>query len=179
MKSIPVPTPKPEYLISKNNSNFNNIQSSMQSFKPKSNNQKEIHDSTQDYPLGGQTYDSSVNNSSNINPQNNNNNNIDFNSIVKIITSLSESVSQMVNKIEKFKLNIEDRLNKVEAEIVLIKNKQNYLESKLNNNDNYNDNDANNNNNNSNSKNNFSSINNNMNNINNYINIFYIFLYIS
>ena len=57
---------------------------------------------------------------------------MDFNSVVKIITSLSESVSLMVNKIETFKGNIEDRLNKLEAEIVLIKNKQNYLDSRLN-----------------------------------------------
>ena len=45
----------------------------------------------------------------------------------------------MVNKIETFKGNIEDRLNKLEAEIVLIKNKQNYLYSRINNNNNYND----------------------------------------
>ena len=143
MRSIPIPTPKPQYLISKNNSNFNtnnNNQSSLQSFKPKINNQMEILDSNQDYSLGGNAFNSSVNNS-NIDLQNNNNNynntnSMDFNSIVKIITSLSESVSLMLNKIDKFKTNIEDRLNKVEAEIVLIKNKQNYLESKLNNNDN-------------------------------------------
>ena len=139
MNSIPVPTPKPQYLIPKNNSNYNNIQSSVQSFKPKTNNQIEIYDSSQEYPLGGQAYDPSVNNSNNGNLQNSNNNSMDFNSIVKIITSLSESVSQMVNKIEKFKTNIEDRLNKVEAEIVLIKNKQNYIESKLNNDNTSND----------------------------------------
>ena len=146
MKSIPVPTPKPQFLIQKNNINYNNNQSSVQSFKPKTNNQMEIYDSSQDFPLGVQAYDSSVNNSNNnINnnnavPNNCNNNSIDFNSIVKIITSLSESVSQMVNKIEKFKTNVEDRLNKVEAEIVIIKNKQNYLECKLNTNDNNNSN---------------------------------------
>ena len=141
MKSIPIPTPKPQYLISKNNSNFNNNndnnnQSSLQSFKPKINNQTEIYDNHQNYSLGGNSFDSSVNNNK-INLENNNNSNsMDFNSIVKIIISLSESVSQMVNKIDEFKINIEDRLNKVEAEIVIIKNKQNYLESKLNNNDN-------------------------------------------
>ena len=140
MNNIPVPTPKPQYLISKNNSNMSNIQASVQSFKPKGNNQFEIYDSTQDYPLGGQNYESSMNNNSINNQNNSNNNSIDFNSVVKIITSLSESVSQMVNKIEKFKINIEDRLSKVEAEIVLIKNKQNYLESKINSNDNSNNN---------------------------------------
>ena len=130
MNSIPVPTPKPQYLI-KNNINYNNIQSSVQSFKPKTsnnsnnNNNIEIYDSSQEYPLESNP---------NANLQNSNNNSMDFTSIVKIITSLSESVSQMVNKIEKFKVNIEDRLNKVEAEIVLIKNKQNYIESKINNN---------------------------------------------
>ena len=38
----------------------------MQSFKPKGNNQFEIYDSTQDYPLGGQNYESSMNNINNI-----------------------------------------------------------------------------------------------------------------
>ena len=146
MNSIPIPTPKPQNFFAKNNKdNFNNIQSSVQSFKPKinnsNNNQLEIYDSSQDFPLGGRVYDSSsVNNSSQMNNNNINvqsstksNNSIDFNSIVKIITSLSESVNQMVNKIQTFKDNIEDRLNKVEAEIVLIKNKQNYLDSKINN----------------------------------------------
>ena len=139
MKSIPVPTPKPQFLIPKNNSKYNNNQSSLQSFKPKINNQLEIYDSSQEFPLGAPAYDSSANNSNNNNnnsQNNSNNNSMDFNSIVKVITSLSDSVSQMVNKIEKFKTNIEDRLNRVEAQIVLIKNKQNYLESKLNNNDN-------------------------------------------
>ena len=131
MKSIPVPTPKPQFLIPKNNSNYNNIQSSVVSFKPKTS-QLEIYDSSQEFPLGAQTYDLQDNNNINNISNNSNNNSIDFNSIVKIITSLSESVSQMVNKIEKFKSNIDDRLNKVEAEIVLIKNKQNYLESKIN-----------------------------------------------
>ena len=133
MNSIPVPTPKPQYYVSKN---INNIQSSVQSFKPKQNinytentNQLEVYDSSQEYPLSGQN-NSSGNNS--------NNNSMDFNSVVKIITSLSESVSLMVNKIENFKGNIEDRLNKLEAEIVLIKNKQNYLDSRLNNNSNSN-----------------------------------------
>ena len=104
MNNIPVPTPKPQFLISKNNSNINNIQSSVQSFKPKKNNQLEIYDSSQDYPLGSQNYDTSVNssNNNNLNAQscNSNNNSMDFSSIAKIITSLSESVSQMVNKIE-------------------------------------------------------------------------------
>ena len=138
MNSIPVPTPKPQYYVSKN---INNIQSSVQSFKPKQNinytenpNQLEVYDSSQEYPLSGQN-NSSGNNS--------NNNSMDFNSVVKIITSLSESVSLMVNKIENFKGNIEDRLNKLEAEIVLIKNKQNYLDSRLNNNSNINTNNNN------------------------------------
>jgi hypothetical protein len=115
--------PKPQNYISKN---MNNIQSSVQSFKPQQNNnsnQLEVYDSSQEYPLSGQN-NSSGNNS--------NNNSMDFNSVVKIITSLSESVSLMVNKIETFKGNVEDRLNKLEAEIVLIKNKQNYLDSRLN-----------------------------------------------
>ena len=123
MNSIPVPMPKPQNYISKN---MNNIQSSVQSFKPQQNNnpnQLEVYDSSQEYPLSGQN-NSSGNNS--------NNNSMDFNSVVKIITSLSESVSLMVNKIETFKGNVEDRLNKLEAEIVLIKNKQNYLDSRLN-----------------------------------------------
>ena len=132
MNSIPVPTPKPQYYISKNINNINNIQSSVQSFKPKQNinyaenpNHLEVYDSSQEYPLSGQN-NSSGNNS--------NNNSMDFNSVVKIITSLSESVSLMVNKIENFKGNVEDRLNKLEAEIVLIKNKQNYLDSRQNSN---------------------------------------------
>ena len=154
MKSIPVPTPKPQYLTKNNNfsnNNYfsNNIQSSVQSFKPKNNaiDQIEIYDSSQDFP---QVYDSSdpsngqiINNNNSYNKKNNNsfmstNNstNLDFNAIVKVITSLSESVNQMVGKIEKFKDNIEERMNKVEAEIVLIKNKQNYLDTKLNNNTN-------------------------------------------
>ena len=122
MNNIPVPTPKPQNYISKN---MNNIQSSVQSFKPQQNNsnQLEVYDSSQEYPLSGQN-NSSGNNS--------NNNSMDFNSVVKIITSLSESVSVMVNKIETFKGNVEDRLNKLEAEIVLIKNKQNYLDSRIN-----------------------------------------------
>ena len=123
MNSIPVPMPKPQNYISKN---MNNIQSSVQSFKPQQNNnpnQLEVYDSSQEYPLSGQN-NSSGNNS--------NNNSMDFNSVVKIITSLSESVSLMVNKIETFKGNVEDRLNKLEAEIVLIKNKQNYLDSRIN-----------------------------------------------
>ena len=130
MNNIPVPTPKPSFFISKN---VDNIQSSVQSFKPKSNTnmgqnmQLEVYDSSQEYPLSGQN-----NNNNSIN--NSNSNSMDFNSIVKIITSLSESVSVMVNKVETFKGNIEDRLNKLEAEIVLIKNKQNYLDSRLNNN---------------------------------------------
>ena len=129
MNNIPVPTPKPQNYISKN---VNNIQSSVQTFKPKqktnnsdNTNQLEIYDSNQEYPLSGQ-------NNSSVSGNNSNNNSMDFNSVVKIITSLSESVSLMVNKIETFKGNVEDRLNKLEAEIVLIKNKQNYLESKLN-----------------------------------------------
>ena len=137
MNNIPVPTPKPQYYIPKN---INNNQSSVQSFKPIQNtntnsgenmNKLEVYDSSQEYPLSGQNNNSSGNNS--------NNNSMDFNSVVKIITSLSESVSVMVNKIETFKGNIEDRLNKLEAEIVLIKNKQNYLYSRINNNNNYND----------------------------------------
>jgi hypothetical protein len=136
MNNIPVPTPKPQYYIPKN---INNNQSSVQSFKPIQNtntnsgenmNKLEVYDSSQEYPLSGQNNNSSGNNS--------NNNSMDFNSVVKIITSLSESVSVMVNKIETFKGNIEDRLNKLEAEIVLIKNKQNYIESRLNNNMNIN-----------------------------------------
>ena len=128
MNNIPVPTPKPQNYISKN---MNNIQSSVQSFKPQQNNsnQLEVYDSSQEYPLSGQN-NSSGNNS--------NNNSMDFNSVVKIITSLSESVSVMVNKIETFKGNVEDRLNKLEAEIVLIKNKQNYLDSRINNQNNNN-----------------------------------------
>ena len=96
----------PKIFFSKNNSNnYNNIQSSVQSFKPKinnsNNNQLEIYDSSQDFPLGGRRVynSSSVNNSSQINNNNINaqsstksNNSIDFNSIVKIIASLSESV---------------------------------------------------------------------------------------
>ena len=122
MNNIPVPTPKPQNYISKN---VNNIQSSVQTFKPKqktnnsdNTNQLEIYDSSQEYPLSGQ-------NNSSVSGNNSNNNSMDFNSVVKIITSLSESVSLMVNKIETFKGNVEDRLNKLEAEIVLIKNKQN------------------------------------------------------
>ena len=133
MNNIPVPTPKPQNYISKN---INNIQSSVQTFKPKqktnnseNTNQLEIYDSSQEYPLSGQ-------NNSSVSGNNSNNNSMDFNSVVKIITSLSESVSLMVNKIETFKGNVEDRLNKLEAEIVLIKNKQNYLDSKLNNHNN-------------------------------------------
>ena len=81
MNNIPVPTPKPQNYISKN---MNNIQSSVQSFKPQQNNsnQLEVYDSSQEYPLSGQN-NSSGNNS--------NNNSMDFNSVVKIITSLSES----------------------------------------------------------------------------------------
>ena len=125
MNNIPVPTPKPQNYISKN---INNIQSSVQTFKPKqktnnseNTNQLEIYDSSQEYPLSGQ-------NNSSVSGNNSNNNSMDFNSVLKIITSLSESVSLMVNKIETFKGNVEDRLNKLEAEIVLIKNKQNYLD---------------------------------------------------
>ena len=137
MNNIPVPTPKPSYYISKN---LDNIQSSVQSFKPNPNKnignniQLEVYDSSQEYPLSGQ-------NNSSASANNSNNNSMDFNSVVKIITSLSESVSLMVNKVETFKGNVEDRLNKLEAEIVLIKNKQNYLDSRLNNynkNSNYN-----------------------------------------
>ena len=137
MNNIPVPTPKPQNYISKN---INNIQSSVQSFKPKqksnfgdNNNQLEIYDSSQEYPISGQNNSSGSGNNSN-------NNSMDFNSVVKIITSLSESVSLMVNKVETFKGNIEDRLNRLEAEIVLIKNKQNYLDSRLNNYNNINNN---------------------------------------
>ena len=165
MNSIPVPTPKPQYYISKN---VSNIQSSVQSFKPKQNNnninnsennsnQIDVYDSSQEYPLSGQNNNSSGNNS--------NNNSMDFNSVVKIITSLSESVSLMVNKIETFKGNIEDRLNKLEAEIVLIKNKQNYIESRLNNNMNNNASIEN-----ENSSKNANDINDNMMNMNNNIN---------
>ena len=165
MNSIPVPTPKPQYYISKN---ISNIQSSVQSFKPKQNNnninnsennsnQIDVYDSSQEYPLSGQNNNSSGNNS--------NNNSMDFNSVVKIITSLSESVSLMVNKIETFKGNIEDRLNKLEAEIVLIKNKQNYIESRLNNNMNNNASIEN-----ENSSKNANDINDNMMNMNNNIN---------
>ena len=83
MNSIPVPTPKPQYYISKN---ISNIQSSVQSFKPKQNNnninnsennsnQIDVYDSSQEYPLSGQNNNSSGNNS--------NNNSMDFNSVVK------------------------------------------------------------------------------------------------
>ncbi|MCQ2817994.1 MAG: hypothetical protein MJ252_12080 [archaeon] len=65
----------------------------------------------------------------NCNPSGNNN---DFTVLVQVISSLSNSVSQMANKIEKFKVNIEDRLSKVEAEIALIKNRQSLFEDKLN-----------------------------------------------
>ena len=166
MNSIPVPTPKPQYYLQKN---INNIQSSVQSFKPiqnnnnisngeNNNNQLEVYDSSQEYPLSGQN-NSSGNNS--------NNNSMDFNSVVKIITSLSESVSLMVNKIETFKGNIEDRLNKLEAEIVLIKNKQNYIESRLNNNININTNSES-----ENNKRNINNNNDNMININKNINTY-------
>ena len=58
---------------------------------------------------------------------------IDFGTLVQVISSLSSSVTQMANKIEKFKVNIEDRMNKVEAEIALIKNRQNIIENKISN----------------------------------------------
>ena len=61
----------------------------------------------------------------------NNNNCMHFYLIIKIITSLSESVCQMVNKVIILKQIFEDRLNKVEAETFLIKNKQNYIELKV------------------------------------------------
>ena len=64
---------------------------------------------------------------------NSNNNDINFNSLVQVISNLSGSVSQMADKIEKFKLNMEDRMNKVEAEIALIKNRLNIIEAKQNN----------------------------------------------
>ena len=160
MKSIPVPTPKPQYLTKNNNFNNNNyygnnIQSSVQSFKPKNNTvgQIEVYDSSQDFPP---VYDSSnpsnsqmINNNSYSRKNNNsfmstsNSTNLDFNAIVKVITSLSDSVNQMVGKIEKFKDNIEERMNKVEAEIVLIKNKQNYLDTKLSSGVNINNNNIN------------------------------------
>lgn len=68
----------------------------------------------------------------NYNP-NTNNNDVNFNSLVQVINSLSGSVTQMASKIEKFKLNMEDRMNKVEAEIALIKNRLNIIEAKQNN----------------------------------------------
>ena len=142
--SMPIPTPS----IQPINQNF--IQSQ---------NQMEIYDSSQDFPLGGKSiFDSSnnslnssikpnftINNNNNSSMNNNNtlninnsmmknNNQIDFNILVQVITSLSGSVSQMVNKIEKFKSNVDERLNKIEAEIALIKNRQNIIESQLNNN---------------------------------------------
>lgn len=112
----------------------------------------EVYDSSQEF----QPIDKKEFNTSNINPLNSNSMNysneknnlnsshpsihnpggsgIDFGTLVQVISSLSNSVSQMANKVENFKSNIEDRFNKLEAEISLIKNRQNILESKINNN---------------------------------------------
>lgn len=59
-------------------------------------------------------------------------NGIDFSALVQVINTLSSSVSQMANKVEKFKITIEDRLSKIEAEVSLIKNNQSILENKCN-----------------------------------------------
>ena len=94
MNSIPVPTPKPQYLI-KNNLNYNNIQSSVQSFKPKTsnnnnnNNNIEIYDSSQEYPLESnpnanlQNYIESKINTNNNNLNNDSNNsNVNYNNLI-------------------------------------------------------------------------------------------------
>lgn len=57
---------------------------------------------------------------------------MDFSALVQVINTLSNSVSQMASKVEKFKLNIEERLCKIEAEVSLIKNNQFIIENKCN-----------------------------------------------
>ena len=110
----------------------------------------EVFDSSQDFPYGGKSvFDSNQGSNANtvnastqqIQQQNtlqssrpslNPGGAIDFSTLVKVISSLSNSVTQMANKIENFKSNVENRLNKVEAEISLIKNRQNIIEAKIN-----------------------------------------------
>ena len=140
-----IPTPMPnisqKFINTNSTNNDNNINNSIKQ------SSIEIYDSSQDFPLVNHSvYDSSVasmnnnNNSSNINNvinnnnSINNNNNIEINTLVQVITSLSTSVSQMVSKIENFKNNVENRLNKIEAEIILLKNRQNIVETKYINN---------------------------------------------
>lgn len=145
----PIPNPMPHPKQNSNNyetfnpmntppnkfaNNFN--EESNVSFKPRN---MEVYDSSQEYPAGeGQMYESSGtgNSISSTKKARMNSNELsgsyNMEGIIQIIGGLSNSVKQMVNKIEKFKINIDERMNKLEAEITLIKNKQNFLEGKIN-----------------------------------------------
>lgn len=53
----------------------------------------------------------------------------DFSAIIGMINGLAGSIKEMTSKIDNFKITIEERVNRMEAEISLIKNKVNILES--------------------------------------------------
>jgi hypothetical protein len=71
----------------------------------------------------------SINNKLPHSNQTNNKISNDFSSVVEIINSLAISIRDMTIKIDTFKNNIEDRVSNLEAEISLVKNKVNILES--------------------------------------------------
>ena len=66
----------------------------------------------------------------NKNRNNSNNNLIELSSFIEIINSLADSVKDMTGKVDNFKINMENRVEKLEAELTLIKNRLSLLENK-------------------------------------------------
>ena len=60
------------------------------------------------------------------------NNSIDMKVLTEIISNLSNSVKEMVRRVDDFKVNIETRVSKIEAEFSLVKNRITILEEEKN-----------------------------------------------
>ena len=51
--------------------------------------------------------------------------------MIKLIMSLNESIKSLGNRFETFSQNIENKVNKVNCEIILLKNRVQILESTI------------------------------------------------
>jgi hypothetical protein len=61
--------------------------------------------------------------------RNNNSDNSQNRELMKLVMGLNQSVSRLVNRFETFEGNIEIKVNKLQSEFVLLKNKVEFLES--------------------------------------------------
>jgi hypothetical protein len=54
---------------------------------------------------------------------------VDFTAVIEIINNLAISVKEMTGRVDNFKNSMEDKVTKIEAEIVLIKNRLNMIDA--------------------------------------------------